>query len=88
MKEWKGTIEGWGSFLNVLTTFISFHLRRGPLVTRNDIAQNVTNNDRTRAAVVVVFDRCTSFTASLVSSAPSNTLGRHNQTLPQFPKPI
>ena len=56
----------------------------------NDIAQKVTNNERTRAAVVVVFDRCTSLTASFVSLSPSDTctLGRHNQTLPQFPKPI
>jgi hypothetical protein len=46
-----------------------------------------TDSDRTRAAVVVVFDRCTSFTASLMP-LPVGTLGRHNQTLPQFPKPI
>ncbi len=37
MKEWKGTIEVWGSSLNVLITFISFHLGRVSLATRSDI---------------------------------------------------
>lgn len=55
---------------------------------QDDIAKQVTDSDRTRAAVEVVLDRCTSFTASLVSSTLFGSLGRHSQTLPQFPKPI
>lgn len=47
-------------------------------------------SDLTLAAVVDVFERCTSFTAIFVSCMCSvdDDFGRHSQTLPQFPKPI
>lgn len=48
-------------------------------------------SDLTRAAVVDVFERCTSFTAIFVSCSccsVDDDFGRHSQTLPQFPKPI
>jgi hypothetical protein len=68
------------------------HLIPSKWITFNDTEQyyeRITDSDRTRAAVVVVvLDRCTSFTASLVLPASFDTLGWHNQTLPQFPKPI
>ena len=48
-------------------------------------------SDRTRAAVVEVFDLCTSLTAILLSRSgldDDSPLGLQSQTLPQFPKPI
>lgn len=46
-----------------------------------------TYNDLTRAAVVFVLERWTSFTAILCEPS-SSRFGLHSQTLPQFPKPI
>lgn len=90
-------IEGCGSALNERTIFISFHLRvnedmkicqkcvlDGPRGKR-------TYSERTRAAVVLVLERCTSLTAtstSLCLLGEELDLGRQSQTLPQFPKPI
>lgn len=90
-------IEGCGSALNDRTIFISFHLRvnkdikicqkrvlGGPRGMR-------TYSERTRAAVVLVLERWTSLTATSTSLCLSDEeldLGRHSQTLPQFPKPI
>lgn len=54
----------------------------------------LTYRDLTRAAVVEVLDLWTSLTASFCPlafarpSADEESLGRHSQTLPQFPKPI
>ena len=56
--------------------------------------RDVAHSDRTRAAVVEVLARWTSLTAIFwprgltTPSSVMTGLGLHNQTLPQFPKPI
>lgn len=96
MNEWKGMIEGCGSFLNDRTIFISFHLCRWSMHA-HATATRTPYNDRTRAIDASVFERCTSLTATFMScrlvepsaeGAAELVFGRHNQTEPQFPKPI
>ena len=59
-------IDGWGSCLSDLTTFISFHLRStSEKVQTTD--REPTHSERTRAAVVDVLDLCTSLTAMRLS---------------------
>ena len=94
MNEWNGMIDGWGSDLKDLTIFISFHLRWKFKSKMQRHLRDVAHSDRTRAAVVEVLARWTSLTAIFWPSGlttPSSViagLGLHNQTLPQFPKPI
>lgn len=69
----------------------NFHfVPSGKTLSLTNIDSKMTYRDRTRAAVVEVLDLWTSFTASFCpfALAEEESLGRHSQTLPQFPKPI